>query len=113
MDRKRIVTALVTLAALCAALPALADEPEYFAGPDAKLARGVVNATTGWVEVPKQTVIGGRDGKVPGFFTGVFKGVGLGAARTLVGGYEIATFWGPGPARVEPVMKPATVFGGQ
>ena len=113
MDRKRLVTALITLATLCAALPAFANRPEYLADPDAKLARGVVNAATGWMEVPKQTAMGGRNGKFPGLITGLFKGVGLGAARTLVGGYEIATFWGPGPAQAEPVMKPATVFGGQ
>ena len=113
MDRKRLVTALITLAALCAALPAFAAGAEYFAGPDMKLARGVTNVTTGWVEIPKQTSFGSRQTGPPGAIGGFFKGVALGAARTVVGGYEVATFWAPIPERFEPVMKPATVFEGR
>lgn len=111
MERKSVVTAIVTLAILCTALPASAGKPEYLADPDTKLARGVVNVATGWVEVPRQGAIGGRKAGGPGLVGGFFKGIGLGAARTLVGGYEIATFWAP--AHFEPVMEPATVLGGQ
>ena len=111
MKRKRVVTALVTLATLCTALPAFAGGPEYLADPDTQLARGVVNVAIGWVEIPKQSAIGGRKAGGSGLIGGFFKGVGLGAARTLVGGYEIATFWAP--AHFEPMMQPATVLGGQ
>jgi len=111
MKHKHIVTALVTLATVCTALPAFARGPEYLADPDTQLARGVVNVATGWVEVPKQSAIGGQKAGGPGLLGGFFKGVALSATRTLVGGYEIATFWTP--THVEPMMKPATVFGGQ
>jgi len=111
MKHKHLVTVLAALATLCTALPAFAGGPEYLADPDTQLARGIVNVATGWVEVPKQSAIGGRKAGGPGLVGGFFKGVGLGATRTLVGGYEIATFWAP--THFEPMMKPATVLGGQ
>lgn len=111
MERKPLVIALVTLATHCTALPAYAGRTGYFADPDTQLARGVVNVAAGWVEVPKQSVIGGRKAGGRGLLGGFFKGVALSAARTLVGGYEIATFWTPTP--LEPVMQPATVLGGE
>jgi putative exosortase-associated protein (TIGR04073 family) len=111
MKHKRLVTALATVATVCAALPAFAGRPEYLADPDTQLARGIVNVATGWVEVPKQSLIGGQNRGGLGLVGGFFKGVGLGAARTLVGGYEIATFWAL--ADFEPLMQPATVLGGR
>ena len=114
MNRKHIVTGFALLAAILAATPAFAaDGPAHAGNPGEKLARGVVNATTGWVEVPKQTAIGGQEAGVPGLIGGLFKGVALGATRTVVGGLEIATFWAPVPDRYEPMMKPATVFEGR
>ncbi len=114
MHRKHIVTALVILVALFAALPAFAmDGGEYAQGAGTKLGRGVVNGATGWVEVPKQTALGGQEAGVPGVLGGFFKGVAMGVARTVTGGFEIATFWAPVPDRFEPVMKPATVFEGR
>ena len=111
MKHKHLVTVLAALATLCTALPAFAGEPEYLADPDTQLARGVVNVAAGWVEVPKQSLIGGQKGGGLGLIGGFFKGIGLGAARTLVGSYEIATFWAL--ADFEPVMQPATILGGQ
>lgn len=111
MYRKRILTPVITIAVLWAALPSSAEGVEYFADRDTKLARGMVNTATGWLEVPKQTAIGGQEAGARSLIGGFFKGVALGAARTLVGGYEIATFLAP--AWFEPVMKPATVFGGR
>ena len=114
MQRKHIVAALVILAAVFAALPAFAmDGAEYAQGAGTKLGRGVVHGATGWVEVPKQTILGGQEDGVPGLIGGFFKGVAMGVARTLTGGFEIVTFWAPVPERFEPVMKPATVFEGR
>lgn len=113
MYRKRIVTALVTVAALVAALPAFADQPGYFEGSATKLARGVVNAASGWLELPKQTVIGGQENGASGVATGFVKGIGMTIGRTVAGGYETGTFWAPIPERFEPVMQPATVFTGR
>lgn len=111
MHRRHIAAALMILAAVFAALPAFAmDGGDYAAGSGTKLGRGVVNGATGWMEVPKQTAIGGQEAGVPGVVGGFFKGVAMGVARTVVGAVEIATFWAPVPERFEPALKPATVF---
>ena len=114
MDRKHIIAAFVFLAAIVAAAPAFAAEGTEHAGnPGEKLARGVVNATTGWVEVPKETARGAQEAGLPGLIGGLVKGVALGATRTVVGGVEIGTFMLPVPDRYEPILKPATVFEGR
>ena len=114
MDRKHIVAGFVILAAIVAAAPAFAAEGTDHAGnPGEKLARGVVNATTGWVEVPKQAAIGAQEAGPPGLIGGLFKGVVLGVTRTVVGGVEVGTFMLPAPDRYEPILKPATVFEGR
>lgn len=111
MYRKPIAS-LAVAAALLAATPALAGEAgQYASNAGTKLGRGVLNAATGWAEVPKQAVIGGQGEGVLGGFEGFFKGVGLGVARTLAGAFEVVTFWAPVPERFEPVMEPDTVFG--
>src|SRR5574341_2165724 len=98
MNRKHVVTGFVILAAVLAAVPAFAaGGPEGTGNPGTKLTRGVVNATTGWVEVPKQTALGGQETGVPGLVGGLFKGVALGVTRTVVGGLDVATFWAPIP----------------
>ncbi len=115
MQRKHLVATMMIVAAVLAAAPAFAGDPaaDYVAGAGTKLGRGVANGAAGWVEVPKQTVIGGQDGGATGVVGGFFKGIGLGAVRTVAGAYEIATFWAPVPPRFEPVMKPATAFEGR
>ena len=55
--------------------------------------------------------MGGLDtpGALYGFTLGLFKGIGLGVIRTVVGGYELLTF--PIPANdYEPVVLPAYPF---
>lgn len=111
MERKHAVAAFAILATILAAAPAFAaDGPEAAGNPGTKLARGIANATTGWVEVPKQTALGAQEAGIPGLVAGLFKGVALGATRTAVGGLEVGTFWLPFPDRYEPILKPATVF---
>jgi putative exosortase-associated protein (TIGR04073 family) len=112
MYRNHIVGSLmVAVALMMAAVPASAmDAGQYAAGAGTKLGRGLVNTTTGWGEIPTQTVIGSKEDGVLGGVGGFFKGIGLSVARTLAGAFEIATFWAPVPERFEPVMQPATVF---
>jgi putative exosortase-associated protein (TIGR04073 family) len=112
MYRKEIVVSfMVVVAVLMAAAPAFAlDSGEYASGAGAKLGRGIVNTATGWGEIPKQTIVGSKESGVLGGVGCLFKGIGLGVARTLAGAFEIATFWVPIPDRFEPVMQPATVF---
>lgn len=114
MDRKHIIIAFAILAAALAAAPAFAAEgPEHVGNPGEKLARGVVNITTGWVEVPKEAALGAQEAGPPGLIGGLFKGVALGVARTVVGAVEAGTFFLPIPDRYEPILKPATVFEGR
>ncbi len=111
MDRKHLLAGLVIAAASFTAAPAFADDGvRYATGATTKLGRGVVNTATGWVEVPKQAAIGARQAGLPGLIGGTVKGVGMGVARTVVGGFEIVTFWAPVPDRFAPVMNPPTVF---
>lgn len=108
MARKQIVAGLIILATASAAVQALADD-----NPATKLGRGILNATTGWLEIPKQTVAGAREAGVPGLLDGLVLGVAEGAARTLVRGFEVGTFWAPIPKGYAPVMKPVSVFDGR
>ena len=111
MDRKQIIGALAILTAALAAAPAFAAEGPYPVGnPGEKLARGLVNIATGWMEVPNQAALGAQEAGPPGLIGGLLKGVALGVARTAVGGLEAGTFFLPIPDRYEPILKPATVF---
>ncbi len=108
---RKPVAPLILLMSLLVATPLFATEAgQYATDAGTKLGRGVVNVATGWVEIPKQSVIGGKENGVLGGFGGFFKGIGLGVARTLAGAFEIATFWVPVPERFEPVIQPPTVF---
>ncbi len=112
MHRKRIIASLIVfVAAMTVAAPVFAIEPgQYASGAGTKLGRGMLNAATGWGEIPKQTVIESKENGVLGGVEGFFTGIALGVARTLAGAFEIATFWVPIPEGVEPVLQPATVF---
>ncbi len=105
-----VASLIVTVVAIVAVTPAFGvGAGEYAEGAGTKLGRGVVNTTTGWGEIPKQTYLGGREGFLSGV-GGFFRGIGLGVARTLSGAYEIATFWAPVPGGFQPMMHPTTVF---
>ena len=109
---RKPVAPLILVMSLLAAAPAFAIEAgQYASDAGTKLGRGALNAVTGWMEVPMQTVIGSKEDGVLGGVGGFFKGIGLGVARTLAGAFEIATFLVPVPDRFEPVMQPPTVFG--
>jgi len=112
MCRKHIVVSLiVAVACMMAALPAFAmDAGQYAESAGTKLGRGAVNTATGWGEIPMQTYLGSQQDGVLGGVAGFFRGIGLGVARTLTGAFEIATFWAPVPGEFKPVMQPATVF---
>ena len=113
MNRKQIVAVLAILALTLGALPAFAGDPDSAGNPGTKLARGIVNASTGWVEIPKETARGAEEAGLPGLIGGLLKGVTLGVVRTAVGGYEIGTFFLPIPDGYEPVLQPPTAFDGR
>ena len=111
MNRTHIVAAAIALATALSGVPAFAAEnPTSPENPATKLARGVANASFGWVEVPKQGTLGSQEAGLPGFIAGLAKGLGIGAGRTLVGAMEIGTFWAPIPEGYAPILNPPTVF---
>ena len=93
-----------------------AESGEVIEGMGAKLVRGVVNALTGVVEIPMQTVKGYKSGvgfidntptsKTVGTVLGFFRGIGHGAGRTVYGVVEAAAFWSANPASNEGVGIP-------
>lgn len=76
-----------------------------------KLGRGVVNASTGWIELPKQIVMLNEEwGPAFGVVLGSLHGLEVAAVRTLAGVYEAITFPVPIPAGYAPVVMPASAF---
>jgi len=76
-----------------------------------KLGRGLANATTGIVEIPKKVILITREeGPALGLTWGWLKGAGIGLLRTAAGIYETLTFPIPTPANFEPVLEPEFVF---
>ncbi len=92
------------------AQPVLAEQ-ETGALVITKLFRGMVNAATGWMEIPKQiSLIWGESGAGTGLTWGLIKGIGYAVARSVAGGYEIATFPLPIPEDYKPIMHPEYVL---
>lgn len=89
------------------------DINRYWEGAARKFGRGVVNTSTGWLEVFKQPVLGAQERGVEGGVLGFFTGIGMTVARTVVGVYDTASFLVPVPEHFEPVMRPELVFEGR
>ena len=67
--------------------------------PATKLGRGVTNAVTGWLEIPKHTLVGTFNCNVnplEGLAVGLIRGTGRAIERTGIGIYEAVTFPLPG-----------------
>lgn len=111
MTRRLIGFALVmTVLVLCAAGPAWAEQ-ETGALLVNKLFRGIVNAATGWLEIPKQmSVTWQESGPSMGASWGFLKGIGYAVARSVSGAYEIVTFPFPIPEGYRPIMQPEYVL---
>ncbi len=76
-----------------------------------KLGRGVANALTGWVELPKNIYdTSVKDNAFAGVTLGLAKGAGMTLVRTGAGIYEIATFPFPLPENYKPILEPEYVF---
>ena len=94
--------------------PAIAEQkPEMIAEKMAiKLARGVTNAVTSIVELPKQTILTGRDMGTVGYVIGPIKGVGMTLYRALIGVTETVFCMVPQPGYYDPMMDPEYVWQG-
>lgn len=76
--------------------------------PLRKLSRGIVGASLGWTEMPRQMIeVNKEEGEVAGFFLGCFKGLLCTVGRTLLGMYEIVTFLLPS---YRPLVEPEFLF---
>lgn len=86
-------------------------ESAFAQDPFTKLGRGVANALTGWVEIPKNIyAVSHEHNPFAGITLGLAKGVGMTIVRTGAGFYEIATFPFPLPENYKPVLEPEYVF---
>ena len=111
MEKKKIAAVLV-LAVLLVGIgqPAFAEQDtgRLIA---TKLFRGIANAGTGWMEIPKQIILTSQEeGTWKGISWGLVRGIGYAVGRSVVGGYEIATFPIPVPERFRPIMHPEYVL---
>jgi putative exosortase-associated protein (TIGR04073 family) len=76
-----------------------------------KLARGVANVATGWLELPKQIYITCKeDGYAKGLTVGSLKGIGMTLVRTASGVGETVTFLVPFPGFYDPFFDPSYVW---
>ena len=101
---------MMVVALLAAARPAFAVQ-ETGELVVRKLFRGIVNAATGWIEIPKQiSMTWQQSGGGVGASWGLVKGVGYAVARSVGGAYEIVTFPFPIPEEYKPIMQPEFVL---
>lgn len=76
-----------------------------------KLGRGVANAFTGWIELPKSVYTKSNEqNAVSGATVGLAEGVGMAIIRTGAGIFDVITFPFPVPEKYKPVLEPEYVF---
>lgn len=113
---KRIMLLSAVLFAFVIMGPGLASadqQPEMIAEKMAiKLTRGIANAVTSIVELPKQTIITGRDMGPVGYIIGPIKGVGMTFYRGVIGVAETLFCMVPQPGYYDPMMDPEFVWQG-
>ena len=111
--RKTLIGLFAAVVILFSTAVSYAASDELVQGMADKLWRGVVDALTGWVELPAQIIkgynegfMGDEDNKVIGVVAGVFDGIGHSAGRTLSGVCDIVGFWAASPESNEGVGLP-------
>ena len=88
-----------------------ASPQEVVDGMANKLARGVANIATGWLELPKQIYITCKEeGYAKGLTVGPVKGLGMTLVRTASGFGETATFFVAYPGFYDPFFDPSYVW---
>jgi putative exosortase-associated protein (TIGR04073 family) len=94
--------------------PAIADQqPEMIVEKMAiKFTRGITNTVTSIVELPKQTVLTGREMGAVGYIIGPIKGVGMTFYRGVIGLTETVFCMVPQPGYYDPMMDPEYVWQG-
>ena len=118
MKRRQLYCALVVAFLLALPLSALAEQEieqrdELIAEKMAvKLTRGLTNAVTCIVEIPKQTILSVRDMGAAGYVVGPLKGIGMTVFRATMGAAEAAFFLIPQPGYYDSMIDPAYVWEG-
>lgn len=115
-----IVVLLLALSLLGAEQKALAGSiqtiddvgpQEIVDGMANKLARGVTNVATGWLEFPKQIRLTYQEeGLAKGMTVGPLKGIGMTLVRTVSGAGEALTFFVAYPGFFDPFFDPPYVW---
>lgn len=113
---KKVLLIVAILSAFAAMAPGLAtadQQPEMIAEKMAiKFTRGVTNAVTSIVELPKQTILTVRDMGPAGYAIGPLKGVGMTVYRGMIGVVETVFCMVPQPGYYDPMMDPEYVWQG-
>jgi putative exosortase-associated protein (TIGR04073 family) len=88
-----------------------ASPQDIVEGMATKGVRGAANIVTGWVEIPKQIYITGKEtGWLRGSIIGPLKGIGMTVVRTVSGAGELLTFFVAYPGFYDPWIEPRFVW---
>lgn len=115
--RTMSLVSLFTVLCMVAAPAAMADN--YGNQVANKFTSGLANTVTGWMELPKNIVNTTQQQNIGmGLTVGLVKGVAHTVGRTLVGAFELVTFFVPTPEYIHPryVWQPfsaETTYGAQ
>jgi putative exosortase-associated protein (TIGR04073 family) len=114
MKKVLLLSAFLFAFVALSSAPASADQqPEMIAQKMAvKLVRGVTNTFTSIVELPKQTILTGREMGPVGYVVGPIKGIGMTFYRGLIGVVETVFCMVPQPGYYDPMMDPEFVWQG-
>jgi putative exosortase-associated protein (TIGR04073 family) len=104
MSRVFRTMSLVSLfVALCMVTAPAAMADDYGNLIANKFASGLANTATGWMELPKNIVNTSQKQNIGlGVTVGLVKGVAHTVGRTVVGAFELATFFIPTPEYIHP-----------
>jgi len=112
--KKTAFVPLLLLAILCMMpLVTHAEQlPESIAEKMAiKFSRGIANSVTCIAELPKQTILTGREMGAAGYLVvGPLKGIGMTLYRGIIGLTETIFFAVPQPGYYDPTIEPAYVW---
>jgi putative exosortase-associated protein (TIGR04073 family) len=102
---KTVVFAFIFAIFSCTILADYAFAKEDKGDPVKKLGRGISNTMLGFLEFPITIEkVGKESGVGPAISYGILKGIVRAAMRTIVGAYEIVSFWVPVPTDYKPII---------
>jgi putative exosortase-associated protein (TIGR04073 family) len=105
MKRCSFVLLTAALSLACANIQA---DDTYLARSSGKFGSGVLNAATGWAEIPKTMYTTSQQEGAIGLPLGFFKGVFHTLGRTMIGVVDMTTFFIP----TKPMVTPGLIWEG-